>query len=317
MPQITDFGTTSLGQKVEKITLAAGDLEVSILTWGAVLQSARLAGISHNLTLGSDHLSDYEGDLRYHGSIIGPVVNRLTNASAQIGAKRHQFDVNFNGRHTLHSGSAGTQTKVWQLVSASQSAAVLAVDLPDGEGGFPGTRRIEAHFSVSAPATLNLSIVSVTDSDTLINVTNHSYWNLDGTNDFSKHALQIAADHYLPADHEFIATGEIRAVTPEMDFRSFKPLLPRSPDLDNCYVLGYERSTVRDVLWLKAKNCTMCVATTEPGVQVYDCRHAGYQGLAIETQGWPDAPNHPGFPPITLSPGDILRQETTFRFTRE
>ena len=103
MAQIAEFGRTAKGQRVDQITLRAGKLQVAVLTWGAVLQSVRLDGVPYDLTLGSQDLADYEGALRYHGSIIAPVVNRISNAAAPLDGKMLQFDVNFNGTHVLHS----------------------------------------------------------------------------------------------------------------------------------------------------------------------------------------------------------------------
>jgi aldose 1-epimerase len=320
--QIEAFGITTRGEQVQKITLHTPSLTVSILTFGAVLQSVRLAGVPYDLTLGSQSLCDYEGDLRYNGSIIGPVVNRLTHAKATIAGKIHSFDVNFNGRHTLHSGSAGTQTKVWQLVRATDTQAILAIDLPDGEGGFPGQRRIEAQFTLEtptpdAPSVLRLTIASTTDAATIMNVTNHSYWNLDGAADFTGHQLRIAADHYLPTNDDFVPTGEIRAVQGKMDFRAFCPIAPQDPSLDTCYCTAQTQVALRPVLWLLGQSgLMMTVSSTEPGVQVYDCRHAGFHGLAVEAQGWPDAPNKPEFPQSDLGAGQKLVQVTQWAFDR-
>lgn len=310
------FGTTSTGEAVEKITLTAGDLSVAILTWGAVLQSVRLGQIPYDLTLGSDNLADYEGPLRYHGSIIAPVVNRLTQAQAPLGSETLNFQINFNGQHSLHSGGAGTQLKVWQILHASETECLLGLTLPHNEGGFPGNRRITALFQVEAPASLRLTITTKTDADTLINATNHSYWNLDGSPDFAGHSLQINADHYLPATAEFIPTGEIRPTTGLFDFHNPKAITPQFPDLDNCFCLSQTQQPLRDVLTLTGRSkLQMTVATTEPGIQIYDCRHDHYKALAIEAQGWPDAPNKPGFPSITLPAHQTLTQITEWRFT--
>ncbi len=321
MAGIATFGTTAQGQEVRRITLRAGDLTASVLTWGAVLQSVRLNGVAHDLTLGSDDLADYEGDMRHHGSIIAPVVNRLSAAQATIAGRQHRFEANQDGRICLHSGAAGTHLKVWDLVSATLSEAVLALDLPDGEGGFPGNRRIEARFTLVAPAHLRLSITTTTDAPTILNAANHSYWNLDGSATWSGHILQVAADHYLPADADFVATGEIRAVSGSHDLRQPRAVSPHTPDLDTCFCLGRDRVALRDVLRLQGvSGLAMVVATTEPGVQLYDGRnairpgHEAYEGLAIEAQAWPDAPNKPHFPPIDLTPGAVLTQITEWRF---
>lgn len=321
---ITPFGTTAAGQTVEKITLASGDLTVSLLTWGAVLQSVRLAGVAHDLSPGSERLADYEGAMRHHGSVIAPVVNRLTGASAVIDGQERRFERNLNGRHTLHSGTAGTHLKVWSLEEAGADHATLALDLPDGEGGFPGNRRLTARFSLHAPATLRLELETVTDAPTIFNATNHSYWTLDGGPGWGGHSLQVLADAYLPTTGEFIPTGEIVPVagTP-FDFRSPKVITPRNPPLDNCFCLSRGQEPLRPVLVLRGQSgLSLTVATTEPGAQVYDGREAirpgqsHYEAIAIETQGWPDAPNKPGFPQITLLPDAPLRQITEWRLAR-
>ncbi|MBH1974161.1 MAG: galactose mutarotase [Rhodobacteraceae bacterium] len=314
---MAEFGRTADGQRVDRITLRAGGLQVAVLTWGAVLQSVRLEGVSHDLTLGSEDLTGYEGALCYHGSIIAPVVNRLTNAAAPLGGKMLKFEVNFNGAHVLHSGLAGTQTKVWQVVQVNDSACTLALDLPDGEGGFPGNRHVEAKFEVAAPARLRLTITVHSDAATIWNAANHSYWNLDGSADFAGHVLTLAADHYLPATPEFIPTGEIRDVAGLFDFRKDRAVSPGNPDLDNCFCLSPAATDLRDVMNLRGQTgVEMTLATTEPGLQLYDCRHDGYKGLAVEAQGWPDAPNKPGFPGIALAAGETRAQITEWRFAK-
>jgi aldose 1-epimerase len=125
----------------------------------------------------------------------------------------------------------------------------------------------------------------------------------------------LAADHYLPATTEFIPTGEIREVADLFDFRKEKAVLPGKPDLDNCFCLSSAATDLRDVMVLRGQSgVEMTVATTEPGLQLYDCRHDGYKGLAVEAQGWPDAPNKPGFPAITLAAGQSRAQITEWRF---
>lgn len=321
---ISAFGTTADGRKVDKITLSAGDLTVSLLTWGGVLQSVRLAGVAHDLTLGSDRLADYEGDLRYHGAIIAPVVNRLTNAQAPLDGRILEFEQNFNGRHCLHSGSVGAHAQVWEVIEAGTDHAALALEMPDGAGGFPGNRRLIARFSVAAPATLRLELEAETDAPTLFNATNHSYWTMDGGADWTGHRLRIAAEAILPTDDDFVPTGEIMPVAGSpFDFRAGQEIAPGKPPLDNSFCLGPAQAPVRPVLWLSGQSgLTMEVATTEPGVQVYDGRGALrpgkglYEGIAVETQGWPDAPNKPGFPSIRLAPGAPLRQITEWRFAK-
>lgn len=324
MTMIEDFGTGPAGEAVKAITLSAGDLTVRILTWGAAVQSVRLAGVAHDLTLGSDRLSDYLGDLMHHGTLIGPVVNRISGASAVIGGVVHRFEVNFNGRHCLHSGAAGTHRQNWRLLSAGPADCVLGLDLPAGAGGFPGNRTIRASFTLAAPASLTLTLTARTDAETILNFANHSYWNLDGSPTWAGHSLQIAAEEWLPNDADFKPTGEVRAVAGStMDFRTARVVRPGAPEFDTCFVLSRGQVPLRDVLWLRGTSgLGMTVATTEPGIQVYDQRvparrgHQLFEGLAIEAQGWPDAPSHAHFPPITLQPGQERTQVTQWRFGR-
>lgn len=311
------FGTTAAGETVEVITLRAGALEVKILTLGAVLHSVRLDGVAYDLTLNAGTVADYQGGYCYYGAIIAPVVNRLTHATAPISGKSFQFEKNFLGRHVLHSGSTGTQHKVWTLVRATATDLLLALDLPDGEGGFPGNRRVEAEFTVSAPASLRMTLRCSSDADTIFNAANHSYWNLDGSETLRGHSLRIAAQNYLPTDADFVPTGEIRSVAGAMDFRDFAPIAAHQPDLDNCYVFGNTQQPLRDVLWLRgASGLQLTVATNESAAQVYDCRHDGFKGLAIEAQSWPDAPNKPNFPSIVLPAAKTVHQITEWRFDR-
>ena len=322
MAQITLFGTTGEAE-VQRITLTRDDLTVSLLTWGAVIQSVRLAGVPHDLTLGSDRLADYQGQMRYHGSLIAPVVNRISGASAQIAGRTHRFQANQDGRITLHGGDAGTHLKVWTLDGHDDTNATLTITLPDGDGGFPGTRHIAARFGLTDRATMRLDVTATTDAPTLMNIANHSYWNLDGTPDWSGHSLTVHAGTYLPGTPDFTPTGEIAPVSGDMDFRTPRRISPGHPALDTNFCLGTERRPLTHALTLTgASGTSLEVHTTEPGIQVYDGRdafrpsHPPYEGLAVETQFWPDAPNHPAFPDITLHPDDPWHQTTEWRFTR-
>lgn len=322
--KITSFGTTTAGREVHRITLTLGGLSASVITKGATLQSVRLEGVAHDLTLGSDNLADYEGKMRHHGSLVAPVVNRFTDGKAVIGGKPYEFEKNQGGIHTLHCGAAGTQHKVWDIVSSSESAVTLGLDLPDGEGNFPGNRRVEARFSIHPGHVLRMEVTATTDALTLFNAANHSYWNMDGSENWAGHSLQIAANTYLPTTETFAPTGEIAEVAgTQMDFRRGRKIAQADTVLDNSFCLSGGRQALRDVLWLTGTSgLAMTIATTEAGIQVYDGRaairpgRAAYEGLAIEAQNWPDAPNHAGFPSIELKPGETYAQVTEWRFTK-
>ncbi len=319
---VTDFGTTSTGQRVQKITLSNADLTVSVLSLGAILQSVRLAGVAHDLTLGSDRVADYQGDMRYHGSIMGPVANRITGAKAMIAGQSHTFEAN-EGANCLHSGAAGIHLKLWEIAGATGTACTLRLTLADGEGGFPGTRQVEARFSLQNNS-LQLDIAVTSDAETLWNATNHSSLTLDDSAGWAGHRLQISADHWLPTNVETLPTGQIAPCAGSaMDFRTARQITPKTPDLDHNFCLSGGPLPLRDVLTLWGQSgVALTVATSEPGIQVYDGRGANrpgkatYEGLAIEAQGWPDAPSQAAFPAITL-PADTPRvQSTRWTFTR-
>ena len=319
---ISPFGRTEAGAAVSRITLGSGRLTASILTYGSILQSVRLDGVAHDLTLGSDRLEDYEGPMHYHGALVGPVANRIKGARAVIDGREHRFDANQNGQHLLHSGALGTHARVWRLAEVTDTACTLTLMLADGEGGFPGNRRVSARWSVERPATLRLEVTVTTDAPTLVNFCNHSYWNLDGTPTWEGHRLKIAADAVTAVDADLIPTGETPSVsgTP-LDMRAGRTIGPGNPAMDTNWCLGPGRESLRDVLWLTgARGVAMTIATTEPGMQVYDGRaairpgHGAYEGLAIEPQVWPDAPSHPHFPQITLRPGETYAHHSEWRF---
>ena len=321
--QITDFGKTTTGAPVHSVTIAAGDLTARILTLGCCLQSAHLKGTPHSLTLGSDTLSDYENTMLYFGAIVGPVANRITRAQTSLNGQTLQFDANENG-NLLHSGAIGTHAKIWAIADTTPNSVTLTLTLPAGEGGFPGTRQICATFQIAAPATLRLTITATTDAPTLMNFANHSYWNLDGTPTWAGHSLQIAADHYTATDTALLPTGRITPVAATLfDFRKARKLPQGEPALDTNFCLSAAKAPLRPVATLTgASGLTLALATTEPGLQIYDAErtarpgHAKYEGVAIEPQGWPDAPNHANFPSIQITPEAPYAQTTEWRFTK-
>ena len=323
-PGVSEFGTTPEGTKVQRITIGSEALTVSVLTWGAILNGVWLAGVERNLTLASESLADYLPKMRHHGALVAPVVNRLSGGMGQIGGVLHEFDKNQAGKHTLHSGPTGAHLQGWQIAEVAADRVVLVIELADGLGGFPGNRVVRAEFAVKG-AGLRLTVTATSDKLTLFNAANHSYWNLDGTPTYAGHRLKIAAFAVLPTDADFCPTGEIMPVEgTEFDFRREREVTPQNPAMDNNFCLSMGQAPLRDVLWLTGKTGTaMTIATTEAGIQVYDARNASRpghgicEGLAIEAQNWPDAPNRPGFPSIELLAGETRVQVTEWRFCRQ
>ena len=314
------FGTTASGQEVHSVILESGDLTVELLTLGARLHDVRLRGADHSLTLAAQNVADYENPEKaiYHGAIVGPIANRIGNARVRLDGMMYELERNEAGTRHLHSGSDGMHAQVWSVTDHTENGVTMSLSLPDGMAGLPGHRTITAHFTITPPATLTLTLIGITDATTLMNIANHSYWNMDGSARWDGHRLRVAADHVLPIDDATCPTGEVADVTgTDMDFRTGVLLGTDTPPLDHNFCLSPEPAPLRDVLSLTGTSgVSMAMATTEPGMQVFDGRPR-YQALALEAQHWPDAPNNHGFPSITLRPGETYRQTTQWRFARD
>ncbi len=325
------FGTLPDGRDVEVLHLSDGPLSVSILTLGAILQDVRLAGVAHALTLGSPDLAAYLGPMASFGAVMGPVANRIGGARAILDGRELRFEPRPPHGHCLHGGSAGTHRKLWEVVAAGPARATLAVTLPDGEGGFPGTRRIEATYAVTG-ASLSLTLTAVTDAPTPMNLAHHGYWTMDGAPTWEGHLLQIHADRWLPTDATSLPSGEVAPVAGTgHDFRAGVRISPgRTPPLDHNFCLADARGPLRPAVALEGRSgVRLEVGTTEPGVQIFgmghiDCADAPthhphpygpHAGVAIEPQFWPDAMANPGFPGIVLRPGAPWRQDSVWHFS--
>lgn len=314
---MTQFGTASDGTTVDALTITAHGLTAQILTLGAILHDVRLDGIDHSLTDTPSTLADYETAYQYHGAIVGPVANRITNANAVIDGIEHRFVANLDGKHTLHGGKRGTNARIWNVVSHSAASLELSLSLGDGDSGFPANRHISAQFDIIDGPALRLTITTTTDAPSIANLTNHSYWNLDGSDHMRDHSLQIDATRYLPATDDSFPTGDIEPVaqTP-FDFTEPRHLTLGETPLDHTFCLSQDRRALTEVLNLTGANgLSIHVATTETGIHVYDNRPT-YGSIAIEAQAWPDAPRHPKFPSISVTPDSPVKQITQWRFSR-
>jgi aldose 1-epimerase len=325
------FGSTKNGQAVDAITLTSGDLTATILTRGAILQDVRLKGVPYSLTLGSADPQAYEDDLQYFGALVGPVANRLSNASASIGDKLLKLRRN-EGTTSLHGGPDGIHSDIWHVTRQSPNSATLELKLPDGKDGYPGNRTITAHFYIAPPAQLTLEISVATDAPTLVNIANHSYWNLDGSPSIAGHTLTVLADHYTPVDALSIPTGVATVDNTDFDLRSGVTLgAPDGQRLDHNFCLYGAESTLKTAAVLTGQSgVSLTLETTEVGLQVFDAApissgafngHNGtpygpFCGVALEAQRWPDAPNQAGFPSCILRPKGVYEQITRWTFSR-
>ncbi|QDY71024.1 galactose mutarotase (plasmid) [Qingshengfaniella alkalisoli] len=331
-PGVYEFGSDQDGNRVDRVVLSNGELTVAMLTRGAILQDVRLKDVPYSLTLGANDLAPYLDGMAYFGALVGPVVNRISGAKAELSGQSYSFDPNQDRRITLHSGKASTSAKIWTIAERSETEVEFTLKLSDGDGGFPGNRDVRARFALDGTR-LSMTVSATTDKTTWVNFANHSYWNMDGTPSYAGHTLRIAADRYCVADDDAMVTGELRDVEGTgFDLRDGRALSPGDdPHYDTNFCLADGKRAVTPIARLTGTSgISMDMASTEPGLQVYDAKrqapgkaknHAGeeygpYCGLAMEAQCWPDAPNKPDFPSIVLREGERYEQVTTYTFSR-
>ena len=332
-----NFGTTPSGEVVERVTISNGGLTAKVITWGAVIQDLRIDGHDAPLVLGFDNFDDYPKYSSYFGARPGRNANRIANGQFSIDGKSYQLEKNERDITHLHGGSDGMGKRNWTIVSVSATDVVLSITDPDGRAGYPGNCEITATYRLSANGTLSVIYDATCDQPTIANLCQHSYFKLDAAETILDHDIQILADHYLPVDGNLIPTGEIRPVDgTEFDLRQLAAIR-RSANgelvsFDHNFCLSNERRFKTKVATLRsaASGVLLDVFTTEPGVQLYTggklnapvtglngTKIVPYAGVCLETQIWPDAVNHENFPEAVLHPGETLRQETDYVFSRQ
>jgi aldose 1-epimerase len=310
------FGTLPSGEQVERVELSSGRLRASVLSYGAILQSLEVSGV--NVVLGLTTLEDYLTRSRYFGAVVGRYGNRIAGGRFTLDGVEHRLPLN-NGPNSLHGGDHGFDRKVWTISEATGSSVTLTVISPDGDQGYPGTLTASVTYTLEDDA-IRLDYTAETDAPTVVNLTNHSYFNLAGGGDVLGHVIQIDAEHYLPVDEHKIPTGEPAPVKgTAFDFTTPHAVGDRfDGGYDHCYVLdGGIRVTE------PGGGLTMEVTTTEPGVQFYAggmldgvaTPYGPHAGLCLETQHFPDSPNQPQFPSTVVRPGETRTSSTTYRFT--
>ncbi len=336
------YGTTAAGHVVMRFTLrSAAGITAEIIELGATIISVRAPdrhGQLGEVALGFDTLAEYEINEPYLGCIVGRFGNRIAGARFSLDGQTYALAAN-DGPNSLHGGPGGFHGKIWRGSIAPDGASVtLRATSPDGEEGFPGALAIAVTYALDDDGALSIAYAATTDAPTVVNLTNHSYFNLAGGGDILGHTLTIDADTYLPTDAHQIPLGELHPVagTP-FDFTAPHPIGERidADDPQLAIGLGYDHMWIvrgnglRHAITLAdpTSGRTLDVLTDAPGAQCYGgnmldgsttgrggvalYRHAG---LAIETQGYPDAPNQPQFPSAALRPGEVYRTTTIYRF---
>lgn len=319
------FGTCAAGT-VDAYTLKnSSGTYATILTLGGTIQKFVKDGI--DICLGYDTLEEYVNGKGYFGAIIGRVGNRIGNARFTLNGKEYTLCPN-NGRHNIHGGAVGFDKKIWNA-DVQGDSLVLSCFSPDGEEGFPGNLQVEVTYTLGEDDSLRIDYKATPDQDTLVNMTNHAYFNLNGGGSVLEHTLWLDSEGYTAPDGDNIPTGEIAplANTP-MDFRAPKALGAEILDMPaKCYDHNFclNGSGLRRTAELKGENLTMEMETTEPGVQIYcanlaspkagkaGAQYQGYCFVCLEAQGYPDAINHENFPSVVVKAGEAYRQTTVYR----
>ena len=347
------YGTTAAGELVEEYTLTnAQGMMVKFITYGGILTSISVPdrqGRFANVALGFDSLDKYENSQPhpYFGAITGRYANRIANATFSLDGKSYSLPAN-DEQNSLHGGSVGFDRRIWsarEVVDGDSPGVELSYISADGEEGYPGTLEVTVTYSLTDANELRIDYSAQTDAPTVVNLTNHSYFNLmgEGAGTINNHIFTVNADYYIPTDATQIPTGEIADVsgTP-FDFRlprvigvgqrSSHPQIVMAQGYDHSFAVKRDGLADGDLAWAARLYEPVCgrlmeVWTSEPGIQFYagnvlDATLVGASGrlyrqsdgLALETQHFPDSPNQPQFPSTVLRPGSKFQSTTVFKF---
>jgi aldose 1-epimerase len=341
------------GEAVELYTLTnANGMEVKIMTYGGILQSIKVPdrdGNLANVTLNKASLTDYLDGHPYFGCITGRYANRIARGTFTLDGQMYRLALN-NGENTLHGGEVGFDKVIWEATEVTDGDGVglmLSRTSPDGEEGYPGALTVDVTYTLTDDNEIRIDYHATTDAPTVVNLTNHAYWNLagEGTGTTYDHELQINGSNFTPVDSTLIPTGEIAAVagTP-FDFTQPHAIGERIRDGSNEQLIigqGYDHNYVLDrpspdddtmivaaEVFEPTSGRVLTISTTEPGIQFYsgnflnglDVGENGQSyrqgdGFALETQHYPDSPNHPDFPSTVLQPGEEYVTTTIYAFS--
>ncbi|WEO97628.1 aldose epimerase family protein [Streptomyces sp. FXJ1.172] len=343
------FGTLADGTKVYRWSLENGGTRLKVLSYGGIIQSLEIPdrhGRYANVSLGYDNLAAYVAGTTFFGATIGRYGNRIAKGQFTLDGKKYQLSVN-DGVNSLHGGKQGFNTKVWDIEPFTDGPDVglhLHYTSVDGEMGYPGTLKTKVTFTLTRHGDWRIDYEATTDKPTVVNLTNHTYYNLagEGSGSIYDHELWLAAGRFTPTDSGLIPTGELAKVkgTPfdftrpkpiGRDIRTGHPQLVTAKGYDHNFVLDKGVTaqpehvvTLRD----PGSGRTLKIFTDQPGVQFYSGNfldgtlvgpsgHTYRQGdgLALETQHFPDSPNEPKFPSTVLRPGRTYRTTTVHRFS--
>ncbi|KMO17009.1 aldose epimerase family protein [Methylobacterium platani] len=324
-------GTMPDGSPILEARLDGDGLGLAVLSLGAVIRRLDFRG--RPMVLGRDDPHDYVRRTPQCGAIVGRFANRIAGGRFTVDGTAYVLDRNEAGRNHLHGGADGFSRRNWTFAEAGARDVTLTYRSQDGEEGYPGALAATCTYAITGPGTLRITLTATTTKPTLVNLTNHTYFNLllppEGfpAPRIDDHVIEIPAEAYLPVDDGQIPTGEIAPVAgTRFDLR--RPARIGGEAFDHAFVLGRETTPEpRPVGRVTApgSDVALTVLATAPAVQFYDgtnlpkagLGYAARTALCLEPEAFPDAPNHPGFPSAVLRPGETYRQVIEYRFATE
>jgi len=318
------FGTLPDGTPVHRWTLERAGVRVRVLSYGGIVQSVEVPdrdGHVVDVVLGFADLDGYLAHPEpYLGALVGRYANRIAGGRFPLDGVIYSLAQN-NAPNSLHGGEHGFDKRVWDVEPVEHGLRLGRVSA-HGEEGFPGRLDVSVTYTLDESGALRIAYEATTDAPTLVNLTNHSYFNLSGSGNAGGHELRLAASRFTPVDGDLIPTGALDDVTgTRFDFRESRKV---GAGYDHNFVLdkGLTAALVEIAeLHDPASGRVLTVATTEPGIQLYTADHLSDgpfspgDGIALETQHFPDSPNRPEFPSTRLRPGEVYRSETVYGFS--
>jgi aldose 1-epimerase len=342
-----NFGVTPNGEEVHEYILEnSNGVQLSVLNYGGIVRSLKVPdrkGILEDVVLGFDTMEDYIDKSPYFGAIVGRYANRIANGSFFLDGKKYSLARNIQNNH-LHGGQKGFDKVIWDVTDerfTEGQGLRLTYTSKHMEEGYPGTLEVEVHYILTPENELIIRYKADTDQPTILNLTQHSYFNLNGGKEnILDHQLSLTATHYTVVNKELIPTGEIRSVnaTP-FDFSHPVTIRERMSDEMLLSTDGYDQNLILKLqdnpelifageVREPSSGRILTVHTTEPGVQLFTSNffdgsmkgkggtpYTKYYGLCLETQHFPDSPHHPAFPSTVLRPGETYHSETRYGFS--
>ena len=316
-------------QPLQVIQLSDGEnLTAEILPFGAIIKSIKFK--KQEMTLSVDDPQYYLENPFYLGATVGRYANRIAKGRFSLSGTQYQLEAN-NGPNSLHGGVKGFNKVLWQVTKQTESEVELYYCSPDGEQGFPGELQVWQTISAKN-GELTLHFKAITNKETLVNFTNHCYFNLDGSESINEHLVQINTDRYLPIDTTSIPLNEAALVCGTcFDFTkpaqvgealsAVHPQLEAGNGFDHCYIFN-DDSSLKTMATLTSPhtNVSLTLKSTQPGMQLYTANFVGSpfkarQALCFEAQNWPDAPNRENFPKANLLPAEKYEQVIIYAFS--